>query len=208
MSSTHGADVLSITEGSDHRDVEAAQLPYTHLRHLGQGGSCTVDEVEDRNTGLVYARKVFMPKRRNRLRPKELFDNEVKVLRSVERHHHMIQVFATYTVKETGSLALLLSPVADGGDLDEYLGVLTNYQRNPYHHTAQIAAMKATILRAFGCLAVGLAFLHENRIRHKDIKTSRPAISWFSRAKCSIQILAFRSTPSCARTVRLSGLQK
>jgi serine/threonine protein kinase len=32
--------------------------------------------------------------------------------------------------------------------------------------------MKQTLERAFGCLAAGLAFIHKNRVRHKDIKPS------------------------------------
>jgi len=162
---------LSIEEGDNYVDVEEKQLPYTQRRILGSGGCSVVDEVEDRTTGRVFARKVFIPKTRNRRRMKELFDNELKVVQSLKHHHHIIRIFATYTVKETGVLALLLTPVADGGDLDNYLDKFSTYLLSDrLKNSAQILTMGYTLYNAFGCLAAGLAFMHKNKIRHKDIK--------------------------------------
>jgi serine/threonine protein kinase len=63
-------------------------------------------------------------------------------------------------------LALILSPVADGGDFHEFLA---RYQDAAT--TDPERGEKTMILyRAFGCLASGLAFMHQERVRHKDIK--------------------------------------
>lgn len=100
----------------------------------------------------------------------EMFHNELSIIRSLKEHHHIVRVFATYTVKETGALAMLLSPVADGGDLDKYLERYSAYRRNPSGRTTKIADMEVVLRQAFGCLASGLEFIHRSRIRHKDIK--------------------------------------
>jgi serine/threonine protein kinase len=66
---------------------------------------------------------------------------------------------------------MIMSPVADGGDLDKFLCLLKAYQWDPRQHQEQITAMESVLKRAFGCLASGLAFIHRSKIRHKDIKT-------------------------------------
>lgn len=165
------SDLQLISQGSDHVNVEEAWLPYKHLRTLGSGGCSTVDEVRDRLTGQVFARKVVMPRRRAKQRMLEMFHNELKIIRSLAQHHHIIRVFATYTVKETGALAMLLSPVADGGDLDKYLERYSALRRNFGAQAAQVVLMGNVLCKAFGCLAAGLDFIHRNRVRHKDIKT-------------------------------------
>lgn len=162
------SDLLTISRSSDHVDVEEARLPYKHLRTLGIGGCSTVEEVEDVNTGDIYARKVFIPKRRNRARIKEIFENELKIIRSLE-HHHMVKIFATYTTKVR--LAILLTPVADEDDLDSYLEKLIHYQQQPELHAERIDIMTDVLKQSFGCLAAGLAYMHKSRVRHKDIKT-------------------------------------
>jgi serine/threonine protein kinase len=155
---------LSIEEGSDHVDIEVSRLPYTVERTLGVGGCSVVEEVKDCNTQQVFARKVFMLRRRNMQSMKELFENEVRIIRTLEHHHHMIRVFATYTTPQ--QLALIMSPVANGGDLDKFLGELVA-TRSDFR---SLKAMGDIVEKAFGCLAAGLAFMRAQRIRHKDIK--------------------------------------
>jgi serine/threonine protein kinase len=98
-------------EGSDHFDVEEARLPYKQVRILSSGGCSVVDEVQDCNTGQHFARKVFLRRRRNRARVMEIFENELRITRSLGKHHHMISIYTTYTT--TNRLAMILSPVAD-----------------------------------------------------------------------------------------------
>jgi serine/threonine protein kinase len=161
---------LRIEKGSHLPDVDEAQLPLVPKRILGQGGCSVVEEVQDRNSGRLYARKVFLPKWKDRARIKDIFENELKIIRCVEEHHYMVAVHATYTTAER--LGMLLLPVADGGDLDNYLGHFLSYQNDPTRHKALLDEMTSNLQRAYGCLAAGLKFIHKSRIRHKDIKPS------------------------------------
>jgi serine/threonine protein kinase len=129
MASHSFSSYFSIEEGGDYDHIDESRLPYTQLRILGSGGCSVVDQVEDRNTGYTFARKVFVPKRRNQSWMKETFKNEVRIIRSLGDHHHIVRLFATYTTN--GSLAMIMSPVADGGDLDKFLCHLKAYQWGP-----------------------------------------------------------------------------
>jgi serine/threonine protein kinase len=170
VSSSGSSQSLRIEKGSHLPDVDEAQLPFVPKRILGQGGCSVVEEVQDRNSGRLYARKVFLPKWKDRARIKDIFENELKIIRCVEEHHHMVAVHATYTTAER--LGMLLLPVADGGDLDNYLGQFLSYQNDPTRRKALLDEMTSNLQRAYGCLAAGLTFIHKSRIRHKDIKPS------------------------------------
>jgi serine/threonine protein kinase len=109
-----------IAEGTDLVDIGEGQLPYTLIHNLGSGGCGVVEKVKDNNTGQFYARKVFFLRTSTARDKKKMFKNEIDVIRSMGYHPHLIRVVATYTT--THKLGIILSPVADGGDLDKYLG--------------------------------------------------------------------------------------
>ncbi|KAH7345915.1 kinase-like domain-containing protein [Pyrenochaeta sp. MPI-SDFR-AT-0127] len=147
-------------------------LPYQHVRMLGHGGSASVEMVSDTNTGSVYARKVFKNVySRNLKDAKEKLLNEVQIMQRLSSHHHIIRVHATYINKR--ELAIILDPVADGGDLATFL---QNYQDSGYSlfydvdRGTERRAQNKILQKAFGCLASELAFMHRQAIRHKDIK--------------------------------------
>ncbi|KAF2016271.1 kinase-like protein [Aaosphaeria arxii CBS 175.79] len=157
---------LEITEGSDLEldDIDVKSLPYQHIENLGSGGSAIVERVQDMNTGLVYARKTLRDiSYRDRKRLREQFHNEVKVMRRLGDHPHTTTLFATYTTRR--DLVLIVSPVADGGNLADFLAHHRDWGNaaSQLHHVA-------VLNRAFGCLASGLAFMHGQGVRHKDIK--------------------------------------
>lgn len=110
-----------------------------------------------RATGRVYARKRI---KRNKL-PKDAqkeFERELRALKEVEAHEHLVRVCGTYTDRKY--LALLLEPVAEC-NLKEYLKA--GGPRNPLE--------RATCFTYFCCMARVLSFLHdEKQIIHKDIK--------------------------------------
>ncbi|PMD20157.1 kinase-like protein, partial [Hyaloscypha hepaticicola] len=66
---------------------------------------------------------------------------------------HIVEFVGSYT--DASNLAFIMYPVADM-DLASYLN--------------QSPARKSTIRTFFGCLSTALQFLHDNGIRHKDIK--------------------------------------
>ncbi|KAF2105529.1 kinase-like domain-containing protein [Lophiotrema nucula] len=160
---------LTIRQGDDLELDSKDGLPYVVLSVLGHGGSAYVEKVRDVNTGSVFARKTYRNVYARTLQEaKERFRNELRILHRLHHHHHIIQLFATYVAQR--ELAIILHPVADSGDLTAYM---QDYTEN-YHEraTSDIGRRirRATLWKAFGCLASTLAFIHEQAVRHKDIK--------------------------------------
>ena len=163
--SVPGPFLLQINEGA-HLELESKELlPYTLVKNLGHGASASVEMVQDMNTSAVFARKLIRNVyARNLQEAKQNFLRELGVMRRLGQHHHIVKVFATYIAKR--ELALILSPVADQGDLAAFLH---DYQDT--HPTDSTREPRAAILRkAFGCLASGLEFMYQQTVRHKDIK--------------------------------------
>ena len=139
---------------------------YTFVKMLGHGGSASVEMVQHNVTGSVYARKkIRNVYTRNLKQAEEQLLKEVRIMRRLAAHRHIVQVHATYVVKR--ELAILLEPVANGGDLAAFL---QDYRDRDLGDTSFETDEYKILWRAFGCLASGLAFMHRHTIRHKDIK--------------------------------------
>lgn len=110
--------MLEIQEGDDLLLEDNVQLPYKLIRTLGHGHSATVGMVEDVNTGSVFARKVFRIWGA-RDEGQHIFNSEIKIIRLLAPHHHVIRIYATYVDKR--EVGLILDPVADSGDLEIFL---------------------------------------------------------------------------------------
>ncbi|USP79752.1 hypothetical protein yc1106_07026 [Curvularia clavata] len=83
------------------------------------------------------------------------FITEIQILKRI-KHEHVVEFIGSYTNPEV--IGLLMLPVADM-DLSTYL--------------ERVDMAKHRELRTFfGCLARALEFLHDQKIRHKDIKPS------------------------------------
>jgi serine/threonine protein kinase len=159
---------VTVDSGS-HLDLDSLgfsvdQLPYRYIKMLGRGGSASVEMVKDANTGSVYARKIVRNVyTRNLKEARKLLHNEVQIMGKLKDHHHIAKVHATYIAKR--ELAIILSPVADGGDLASYLQERRDNSINGFQPKPD-----EILQRSFGCLASGLAYIHSQTIRHKDVK--------------------------------------
>lgn len=111
-----------IAEGGFYLLEDDDKLPYKHVRHLGSGGDAYVEEVLDRRTGLVYARKFFRINC-SQYERSIIFENEIRVIQRLNKHRHVIRVFASYVAKR--EVDLVLSPVASRGSLDSFLRMHT-----------------------------------------------------------------------------------
>ncbi|OCL14350.1 kinase-like protein, partial [Glonium stellatum] len=152
-----------VQEG-DHLDVpNRACLPYKYIRSLGMGSCAFVEMAQDETNGQVFALKHLRRYQgRNLNQFKRAFQNEVDILRRLSLNPHIIKAFATWGSGR--ELGIVMTPVADGGDLASFLQTIVDLGNLP-------TTEQYTILnRAFGCLASGLAFIHKQTIRHKDIK--------------------------------------
>ena len=125
--------------------------------------STIVDKVVSKATGKVYARK-----RMNRTKmfghdtgALKVYQNELRTLKKVTPHEHLIKVPATYTDRKY--LVMLLQPVADE-TLKQYM------LRKPLDHSDSSVGERARFRTYFGCLAHTIQILHDSEILHKDIK--------------------------------------
>ncbi|KAI3394333.1 hypothetical protein diail_2885 [Diaporthe ilicicola] len=128
------------------------------IKPLGMGRYGTVDQVFSTNTCRVYARKRIV-RGHSPLVDEHLlkqFESEIQALKRLW-HPHIVKFKGSYTDQKY--LGIIMIPVADM-NLDEYL-----------KDTSQDENLRRRRLRSFsGCLATALAYLHQQNIRHNDIK--------------------------------------
>jgi serine/threonine protein kinase len=144
-----------------HKVVENGDEYFKNVGELlGKGGSSEVFMVKHDDPGrgqTLYARKLAprgnIEKQEEVLR---LFLQEWRILRRIN-HRHIVNLIASYTDKT--SFALIMSPVAK-----ESLKFILDGERS-------LGDDDLLVLRqSFGCLTAALVYLHDNHIRHKDIK--------------------------------------
>jgi serine/threonine protein kinase len=162
VSSSAASAEHTIVKGG-HQDLKkGSTLPFRYVGKLGTGMSAVVDEVEDPISGRTFAQKVFRNYSGNSKFFKEAFKNEVDIMKRLHSHPHIVQVYWSYT--RGRELGMLLTPVASDKDLGSYLLDIQDTGEGP------TLEQRDVLLRAFGCLASGLAYIHRHTIRHKDIK--------------------------------------
>lgn len=131
-------------------------LPFTTLSRLGSGSFGQVIKVESTITFRQYALKTIRRRaafgEQSKRTLKDIL-SEMRIMQSLQ-HEHIVRYIGSYTNKN--SFGILMSPIAEQ-DLAAYL----QHARPTMH---------PTIRTFFGCLATALSFLHENTIRHRNIK--------------------------------------
>ncbi|PLB38569.1 ankyrin repeat and protein kinase domain-containing protein [Aspergillus candidus] len=135
-----------------------AQKYFYYKGSLGRGGYGEVDAVTSRLSLQSYARKRVLRGRdtqTNKLRQASLI-RELSYLKALS-HTHLVRYVSSYTDEKY--IAFLMQPMADY-DLET---LLKNLGR---------AGTGAECLRPFfGCLSGAIQYLHENKIRHRDLKS-------------------------------------
>lgn len=162
---------IDIEKDGDYTVVDEERLPLECKKVLGDGLSAVVEKVEHKKTKEIFAKKVIkFPHGKNKRREqvKEQYHNEAAIIRTLNPHYHVIELFATYTTPRSG--VLLLRPVADQGDLQQYLDKYADALDDSTTAPDVVAKMTKVLEQAFGCLSSGLAYMHGMGIRHKDIK--------------------------------------
>ena len=133
-------------------------LPLEMRGILGSGGFGQVDRVLSLISFREYALKRVLRSTAFGGRGTECVKQFIAEIRALKRikHRHVVEFVGSYT--DPKYMGLIMSPVADM-DLSTYL--------------ARADTARHRELRTFfGCLARALEFLHEQSIRHKDIKPS------------------------------------
>jgi serine/threonine protein kinase len=137
--------------------------PYQHIDLLGNGAYGYVDTVRKIvNPGGLLARKTIkITTGRNRDVQLKAVETEFEILRKL-RHHHIIKVLEIYSCRN--KLSIIMSFVAEC-DMKEYLEKLDGMSLGPDRHS-----MMKPLLMWQGCLIQAIDYLHEMKIKHKDIK--------------------------------------
>ncbi|KAI9790952.1 MAG: hypothetical protein M1833_001726 [Piccolia ochrophora] len=152
--------------------------PLTHIAHVNVSGNVGIDEVSWGRVRL--ARKTVKCVGRVKL---ESAMKEVIHLQHL-RHPHVIQLVGTYL--QGHDFAILLYPVADF-DLDKFLdkGHMLSYDH------AKEGSYDDQLWRAFSCLASAVAYVHDQGIKHMDIKPRNILVKRMSCKRFRIYITDF-----------------
>jgi serine/threonine protein kinase len=165
------ASVKRTVIAGDDLELNECEVPYEYIKNLGHGGFGVVDEVRDVINEKHFAKKMMRSDNGSLEEAKNMFKQEVEVIRELQSHPHVINVHATYICGR--ELNIVLEPVADGGDLARVLSGFRDGNED------EKKAIRVILRRAYGCLAKCLEFIHSDKhinstakeiIRHKDIK--------------------------------------
>jgi len=137
-------------------------IPLEVEKTIGFSGTALVESVRCRRIRL--ARKSIRIHRRAKL---EDLVKEVSYLHKL-RHPHIIQMVGTYLQKNT--FAILLYPVATG-DLAKFLEEWEPTQIL-WNCNSPFDRIQEDLARFFFCLTHALRYMHDQGIRHMDIKPS------------------------------------
>lgn len=149
-------------DGFECRFAVKQELPFEDLGcPLGQGAFGKVRRVRSTVNHAEYALKeIAWSSNKARL---EMVLKKIRIHRRLE-HGHITSAVGTFT-RGKYSCGILLQPVADY-DLGEYLHRVLD--KLEYHQP--VAEDIKLLSCTFGCLASGLAYLHWQKVKHKDIK--------------------------------------
>ena len=142
----------------DHR-----QIPFRYIYYIDKGGQGVVDTVERASEppgGKLYARKHFVLSKTPTPMELDMVLQEINIAKGLQRDH-IVRLVETYQYKST--YAIIMDPVAEA-NFGLYLSSLDDTPKDMDNgHREQLS-------RSFRCLANVIAFLHEKKIHHRDIK--------------------------------------
>lgn len=167
----HMSEAKLRTTAHVHRHLEHGKFFFKEKGHIAHGATASVLRVQHITWDNAGRGSYFACKRaargkliRHQREHINLFLQELQILRRIS-HPHTVRLVASYT--DYFHFALVLHPLADGS-LQEFLDSAT----------APLTDSDSEHIRHwFGCLVSALSYLHEECIRHKDIKPSNIVLS-------------------------------
>ncbi|KAI4641438.1 uncharacterized protein J4E78_010410 [Alternaria triticimaculans] len=160
----YNREALSLERHAPHGHFsDSTEVPFKKVGELGKGGFGYVDRVVSTISHKEYARKLIL-RGRTFKKDKQVLKDFTKELWNLKKlsHKHLVELVGSYTDKRF--VAIVMLPVADA-NLQTFLEK-TDFDENS----------RSFLRPFFGCLTSALCYLHDNRIRHKDIKPSNVLI--------------------------------
>ena len=152
-----------------HLEIDDEEpLPLIQEIFYREGSYGTVNRVRDFFSGDLYARKqqiIAVEDKITAAAEKHLKD-ETERLRNL-RHRHVVQLVKSY--RRGKAYGILLKPAATS-DLQKLLVRFYNDKFCGMEGCNDSVWLRPLFLTAFGCLSRGLAYIHGQEIRHKDVK--------------------------------------
>jgi serine/threonine protein kinase len=139
------------------------ELPFKTGEDIGRGAFATVYEAKKPASEFIYAAKVFyLPNNQTDQNiQKDRIKQEARLI-SKAQHRHIVSLITTYIFNN--KVYIIMEPLADQ-NLEKYLyGTISN----PRAEERQSRQLR--LLSWYRCLTSGLAYLHSQFIRHRDIK--------------------------------------
>lgn len=139
-------------------------VPFEKLEMLGAGafGNVSAMRYTGNSAATIFACRTNMIRGPRRKDDEKRFRQEVKISSRL-RHVHLISTVGAYI--QGRAFVIVQYPVFDRGTLADLLREESKDAKQPVLER-----------KWFGCLASALQYLHENRVRHQDIKPSNIGI--------------------------------
>ena len=148
---------------------EEEPLPFMVERTYIEGSYGIVWKVKDSVSGAFYARKQQLARTEEEYASARIHLEEEKKRLTALSHRHIIRLVSSY---QRGRLyGLLLEPAATC-DLEQL--IKRYYDKGNTYDTNRDCLtrdwVRPVFMQAFGCLSIGLSYIHNQEIRHKDVK--------------------------------------
>jgi tRNA A-37 threonylcarbamoyl transferase component Bud32 len=151
-----------------HRHIQYGNSHFEEKERIGVGGSAEVVRVKHKLSGREFACKRILRKPSIQAQRNQLieFEQEVGVLQKIS-HPHFVCFVASFT--DLASFSLILEPVAS----DVLTLMLERQTRDQPLSDTDVS----TLRQSLGCLSTAVAYLHQQKVRHKDIKPGNILVS-------------------------------
>ena len=155
-------------EGHHAKMEEKEPLPLVYEKYYKGGSYGIVTKVYDPFSLARYALKqqISVSVKSHNARARQHLKDEMERLKGLQ-HKHVIRLVKSY--ERADLYGLLLAPAADC----DLVGLFNRFRKNDYcvwKKCPDQTWLRPDFLTAFGCLSNGLAYIHGQDIRHKDIK--------------------------------------
>lgn len=156
-------------DGFDCNFTFGQELPFVQIDEPTHGAFGMVKKVRSLTTGASLVTKEMRWSSRLGQARRESILNEIRTHRRL-RHRHIARVIGSYNRQGRGRgetfFGIVIKPLAQC-DLGAFMDDIVDIRKSENF----VSDEELDILwDSFGCVASGLAYLHEEKVKHKDIK--------------------------------------